>query len=364
MEAEKPKMIYRPLGNTGLNVSILSYGTWLTAHDEKAEADIIECMKKAWELGVNTFDTAEIYGKGTAETIMGKGLKAIGAAREDLVITTKLMHCGSGPNDSLLSRKHLVEGVKNSLKRLDLEYVDVIFCHRPDTQTTMVETCRAMDWIVEEGYAFYWATSEWTADQIARAMEICEKEDLNKPIADQCQYNAIKRENFEKNLRHSYENYKYGTTIWSPLAMGLLTGKYNSGEFPEGSRFHPDSGQSHFLSSYFGKDNKDKDTVLEKMNKFTKIAEEVGCTTSQLGLAWTLANRDVSTCIFGATKVSQVEDNMGALEIASKWTEELEEKIEEVLANQPEPEMDYNTWAARRPRRKVALDYNIPSLKE
>ncbi|CAI2368327.1 unnamed protein product [Moneuplotes crassus] len=382
MEQQKPKMIYRKLGNTGLDVSVLSFGTWLTAHDDKAEDDIIECMKKAWELGVNFFDTAEGYGAGVAETLLGKGLKAIGAPREDFVVSTKLFICGSGVNDKMLSRKHLVEGVKNSLKRLDLDYVDVIFCHRPDTQTPIDETCRAMDWIVEEGYAFYWATSEWTPDQIARAMEVCEKEDLNKPIADQCQYNGFYRENFEKNLRHSYENYKYGTTVWSPLAMGLLTGKYNSGEFPVGSRFHPDSEESKFDHWYFGKDvcclgyedeyyisnvnllSSRRESALETCNKFTKIAEEVGCTSAQLGLAWVIVNRDTSTCIFGAKTPQQVEDNIGALKVASKWTEELEDKIEEALGNQPDPEMDYNTWAPKRPRRRVAIDYNMPNLNE
>ncbi|CAI2372343.1 unnamed protein product [Moneuplotes crassus] len=364
MEQEKAKMIYRTLGNTGLKVSILSFGTWMPYYDESSEADIIECMKKAWELGVNTFDTAEIYGHGTAETIMGKGLKAIGAQREDLVITTKLFRCGNGPNDCALSRKHLIEGVKNSLKRLDLDYVDVVFCHRPDTETSVDETCRALDWIIEEGYAFYWATSEWTPDQIARAMEICKEEDLHKPIADQCQYNALKRNNLEKDLRHAYENYRYGTTIWSPLAMGLLTGKYNSGEFPEGSRFHPDNKDFIYAFFYFGHDGSRKEATLEKCNKFTKIAKELRCTSAQLALAWTLVNRDASTCIFGATKVSQVEDNMGALEIASKWTEELEDKIEEALGNQPDPEMDYNTWAPKRPRRRVAIDYNMPNLNE
>ncbi|CAI2370339.1 unnamed protein product [Moneuplotes crassus] len=364
METSKPKMIYRKLGNTGLDVSVLSYGTWITAHDLKNERAIIDCMKRAYELGVNFFDTAEIYNAGNAEIIMGKGLKEIGAPREDIVVTTKLWKCEEGVNDKMLSRKHLCEAIKNSLKRLQLDYVDVVFCHRPDSHTPIKETVRAMDWIVEEGYAFYWATSMWNAAEIAEAMEICEKEDLNKPIADQVHYNALFRELHEKNLRHSYEKYKYGTTIWSPLAMGLLTGKYNSGDFPEGTRFHPDTDGSHFGYGYFGKDGKDKDAVIEKMNKFSKIAEEVGCTPAQLGLAWTLVNRDVSTCIFGATKVSQVEDNIGALEVASKWTEELEEKIEEVLGNEPEPEVDYNTFTPKRPRRRVALDCDMPSLKE
>jgi len=259
----------------------------------------------------------------------------------------------------MLSRKHLIEGTKNSLKRLDLEYVDVIFCHRPDTQTPIDETCRALDWIIEEGYAFYWATSEWTADQIARAMEICKEEDLHKPIADQCQYNALKRENFEKNLRHSYENYKYGTTIWSPIAMGLLTGKYNDGNIPEGSRMSTDYGKSVCWTEYCGKKDENKDKVFDSLNKLADIAKEVGCTQSQLALAWALVNRDVSTCIFGATKVSQVEENLKAVEVATNWTLELEEKIEAALDNQPDPEVDFNTFTPKRPRRMVALDTSM-----
>ncbi|CAI2373180.1 unnamed protein product [Moneuplotes crassus] len=364
MEAEAPKMIYRPLGNTGLKVSILSLGTWILSYNEESEANLIECMKKAWELGVNSFDTAVFYGDGAAERVLGRGLKAIGAEREDFVITTKLYRSGTGINDCALSRKHLTEGMKSSLKRLDLDYVDVVYCHRPDTQTTIDETCRALDWIIEEGYAFYWATSEWTPDQIARAMEFCEKEDLHKPIADQCHYNALVRENFEKNLRHAYENYRYGTAVWSPLAMGLLTSKYHKGEFPEGSRFHPDTKDFDYAYFYFDHDGGKKEATLESCNKFAKIAEEFGCTPAQLALAWTLVNRDTSTAIFGADKVSQVEENMVALEIASKWTEELEDKIEEALGNQPDPEMDYNTWAPKRPRRRVAIDYDMPNLNE
>ncbi|CAI2372577.1 unnamed protein product [Moneuplotes crassus] len=359
MEQETPKMIYRTLGNTGLKVSVLSFGTWLTAHDEKEEQNIIDCVKRAYELGVNFFDTAEAYGYGVAEKILGKAIKELNVDREDLVISTKTRECGSGVNDKLLSRKHIIEGVKNSLERLQLDYVDILLCHRPDSQTTLVETCRAMDWVVEEGYAFYWATSEWSPSEIAEAYEICEREGLNKPIADQCQYNALYRENLEKNLRHSFEKYKYGTTVWSPLAMGLLTGKYNTGDFPKDARLYSEDGDHKFLRFYFGADGSRRDQTIENLKKFCKIAEEQGCSAAQLALAWTLVNKDVSTCIFGASKVSQLEDNMGALEVASKWTEELENKIEEALGNEPAPETDYNTFAPKRPRRKVALDLDM-----
>lgn len=365
MEITKPKMIYRKLGNSGLDVSILSYGSWLTAHDPESETAIMDCVKKAHELGVNFFDTAEVYGAGVAETIFGKALKALDVQREDLVISTKIMRCGSGPNDSMLSRKHIIEGLRNSLERLQLEYVDVVFCHRPDTHTNITETCRAMDWVVEEGLAFYWATSEWTPADIAKAHEICEKEGLNKPIADQCQYSALWRENFEKNLRHSFENYKYGTTIWSPLAMGLLSGKYNDGEFPEGSRFKTsDYARDTLLHWYFGKGDAKKEETVKILQGIGEIAKDIGCSQAQLALAWTLVNKDVSTCIFGATKVSQVEDNLKSLEVAANWTKELEERFEKVLKNQPEPEMDFNVFAPKTPRRLVALDLNIPHIEK
>jgi len=355
MEGSKPAMTYRYLGNTGLKVSVLSYGNWLTAHNPESEKAIIECVKKAYELGVNFFDTAEIYGAGVAETIMGKALKELGVEREDIVVTTKLFKCGNGINDNFLSRKHLVEGMKNSLERLQLEYVDVVFCHRPDTQTPMEETCRAMDWLVEEGHAFYWATSEWSPSQISRAMEICERLRLNKPIADQCQYSAIVRDNFEKNLRLCYEQYKYGTTIWSPLAGGILSGKYNSGEAPEGSRYHDDEYAKENLWKHYFND-KTKEKTVKILQGLEEIAKEQGCSQAQLALAWTIVNADVSTCIFGATKVEQVEDNVKALQVAQNWTSELEEKIEKLLDNEPEPVMDFNVWKPMKPRRKVVIE--------
>ena len=363
MEASKPNMIYRNLGNSGLKVSVLSYGNWLTAHDPASEEGIIACIKRAYELGINFFDTAEIYGAGVAETIMGKAFKELNVEREELVVSTKLVKCGDGVNDTMLSRKHLTEGIRNSLDRLQLDYVDVVFCHRPDTHTPIEETCRAMDWIVEEGYAFYWATSEWSPEQITQAMEVCKRLGLNKPIADQCQYSALIRDNMEKNLRHCFEEYRYGTTIWSPLAGGILSGKYNSGEAPAGSRYHEsDFAKDNIWPRFFG-EGKKEDTV-KVLKGLEEIANEVGCTQAQLALAWSIVNRDTSTCIFGATKVEQVEDNVKALEVAQKWTKEIEEKVEAVLGNQPTPAMDFSLWAPMKPRRQVALDYNMAPVED
>lgn len=357
-DSGKPKMVYRYLGNSGLKVSVLSFGNWITGHDAKAEETQIECIKRAYEYGVNFFDTAEIYGFGVAEEIMGKAIKQLPCKRKDLVISTKILKCGDGVNDTLLSRKHITEAVQNSLKRLDLEYVDVLFCHRPDHGTPLEETCRAMHWAIEEGYAFYWATSEWSPERITQAMEICKRLKLHKPIADQCEYSALMRENFEKNLRSTYENYKYGTTIWSPLAGGILTGKYNDGEIPEGTRYKDNEFAANVVWGKYFNDKKKPET-LRILKGLQEIADEQSCTMAQLALAWTIVNKDVSTCIFGASKVEQVDDNIKALEIAQNWTEDLEKKINDVLNNEPEPAMDFNVWQPKVPRRGVRVDYNF-----
>lgn len=349
--------VYRFLGNSGLKVSVLSYGTWITAEDEKAEGDITDCVKQCFAQGINFFDTAEIYGFGTAEQILGRALKALDCDREDLVISTKLWQIGFAPNDKMSSRKHLVESMRNSLKNLQLEYVDIVFCHRPDYQTPLEETCRAMDWIIEEGYAFYWATSEWPADMVNRAIEICQKNHLHKPIADQCQYNAFTRDNVEKDLRELYNEHGYGTTIWSPLAGGILSGKYNDGTTQEGQRYHNNKFTEGIFQSYFGEDKKEK--TLEVLKGLADLAEEVGYTQAQLVLAWTIVNQDVSSCIFGATKVRQVEDNLKALELAAKWSSELEEKFENILGNTPELPMDFNSFQPHISRRKEQVDYHM-----
>jgi voltage-dependent potassium channel beta subunit len=357
------KMIYRYLGDSGLKVSVLGFGNWITGHSKEEEESQIECIKKSYELGVNFFDTAEIYGAGIAETIMGKGIKALPCERKDLVITTKIFSCGSGVNDTFLSRKHITESIHNSLERLQLDYVDVIFCHRPDEITPLEETCRAMHWIIEEGLAFYWATSEWSPERISQCMEICKRLKLHKPISDQCEYSALMRTNMEKNLRHSFENYKYGTTIWSPLAGGILSGKYNDGTVPAGTRYSDNPfAKNVVLGKYFGEKVKEKN--LKILNGLKEIADEQGCTMAQLSIAWTIVNQDVSVCICGATKLSQVDDNMGALAVANRWTEELEKKINDLLDNEPAPAMDFNRWAPREPRRSIRVDYNFkPATK-
>jgi aryl-alcohol dehydrogenase-like predicted oxidoreductase len=230
-------MEYRYLGNSGLKVSVLSFGNWLNS-DKPEDYEITrDAMKVSFDAGVNFFDTAEIYGFGQAETIMGRAFKELGFKREEIVVSTKLIRSGTGVNDTFLSRKHIIEGITNSLKRLQLDYVDVLFCHRPDYDTPLEETCRAMSWVIDNNKAFYWGTSEWPADRITKAIEICERYNLHKPIVEQPQYSMLVRDAFEKDYRRLFSEYKYGTTIWSPLAGGILAGKYNDGVAPEGSRY-------------------------------------------------------------------------------------------------------------------------------
>ena len=358
-QAKATKMAYRRLGDSGLKVSVLSFGTWLTAHSPEEEQNVIDCVKAAYAGGVSTFDTAEAYGFGIAERTLGKAIKELNADRKQLVIITKIFRNSStGMNDRFLSRKHVTEGIQRSLKNLELDYVDVVFAHRPDYETPLEETCKAFDWIIEEGYAFYWATSEWPVERITKAIEYCEAHDLHKPIADQCEYSMLVRTNAEEQLRFAYDNYKYGTTIWSPLTGGLLSGKYNDLVAPEGSRYKSDPvGAGVMWPKYikqFGEEG-----LKTRLQGLAKIAEEVGCTQAQLCLAWVLVNSDISTAIMGASRVSQIESNLEALEIASKWTPELEERVSKLLDNQPETAMDFTVWKNKKSRRSLRIDYDF-----
>lgn len=236
-EEAKSTMTYRYLGNSGLKVSVLSFGTMLTNYFEEDNENWLECAKAAYNAGVNLFDTAEIYGMGDGDRLLGRAIKENGWKRDSLVISIKIMYGGSGPNDSFMSRKHIIEGCKASLKRIGIEYADLIFSHRPDFETPLEETCRAFSWLIEKGYAKYWCTSTWPPTMITEAIELCDELGLHKPIADQCQYNMMHRHEVEAVYRRTFERYGYGTTVWSPLAMGFLTGKYNDGTIPADSRF-------------------------------------------------------------------------------------------------------------------------------
>lgn len=324
-------MEYRFLGKSGLKVSALSFGAWVTFHDQIADDTAYNCMKEAYDAGVNFFDNAETYAHGNAEIMMGKALKKAGWKRSDLVISTKIFWGGKGPNDTGLSRKHIIEGADAALKRLQLEYVDLIFCHRPDPLTPIEETVRAMNHVINQGKAFYWGTSEWNAAQIMEAYQIARREHLIPPTMEQPEYNMFRRDKVEKEFLKLYDEAGLGTTTWSPLASGLLTGKYNDG-IPADSRLSLP--EYDWLKSRFTKEK------IEKVKALVPIAKDLGLAMPLLGLAWCLKNPNVSTVITGASKPEQVKQNMKALDAVSKLTDDVMESIEKVLGNKPEPEPD------------------------
>lgn len=329
-------MEYRYLGRSGLQVSALSLGAWVTYGGQVGEEIALECMTAAYEAGVNFFDNAEAYARGNAETVMGKVLKKTGWERADLVISTKLFWGGKKPNRTGLSRKHLIEGIQASLARLQLEYVDLLFCHRPDIYTPIEETVRAMNFILNQGWALYWGTSEWSAAQIMEAHTIARQLNLIPPLMEQPQYNMFTRERFEREYAILYRDLGLGTTIWSPLASGLLTGKYNQG-LPQDTRATLPGYE--WLRDNFTSQEAQRN--IEKVKLLTPIAEELGHSMAQLALAWCLKNPKVSTVITGASRASQVIENMQALECAEKLTSEHMQRIETILDNKPEAEPDH-----------------------
>lgn len=321
-------MNYRRLGKSGLKLSEFSLGAWVTYGGQVGQEVAESCMVAAYEHGVNFFDNAEGYADGNAEVVMGRAIKKLGWRREDLVISTKIFWGGQGPNQTGLSHKHIIEGVHNALKRLQTDYVDLCFCHRPDPETPIEETVRAMDILVKQGKVFYWGTSEWSAAQIMRADAIARQYNLTPPSMEQPQYNMLVRDRFEKEYEVLYEELGYGTTVWSPLASGVLTGKYNDG-VPEGSR-----------ASLQGYEWLRKAAItperIEKVRQLKPIADELSCTLAQLGLAWCLTNPNVSTVITGASRPEQVHENMEALDVLPKLTDEVLDRIEAILANRPQ----------------------------
>ena len=329
-------MEYRYLGKSGLKVSALSFGAWVTFGDQMQVDQAQACMTAAYDAGVNFFDNAEIYAQGEAERIMGDVLHRTGWRREDLVLSTKIFWGGRGPNDRGLSRKHIFEGTEAALERLGTDYVDLVFCHRPDLHTPIDETVWAMHHLIQQGLALYWGTSEWSAAQIRRAYDFARREHLIPPTMEQPEYNMFKRHRVEVEYAQLYDEIGLGTTIWSPLASGVLTGKYNDG-LPGGSRFSLENYQ--WLRPRL--DSPEGQARLAKVALLMPVAEELGCTMAQLALAWCLSNEDVSTVITGASCVEQVTENMQALEVAGRLTPELLEKIEDILDDRPQPEQDW-----------------------
>ncbi|KAJ7143858.1 NADP-dependent oxidoreductase domain-containing protein [Mycena epipterygia] len=335
---ETKEMLFRRLGSAGLRVPLFALGGWLTLGGSVTGDPVKEIIQTAFENGINMFDTAEAYSKGKSEEEMGRVIKELGYRRSDLVITTKLFWgLRTGPNDGGLSRKHIIEGTQDSLARLQMSYVDVIFAHRCDRNVPMEEIVRGFNYVIEKGWAFYWGTSEWTAVQIEEAHHIATKLNLIAPIAEQTQYNMFHRERHEKEYAPLYKRYGYGTTVWSPLASGMLTGKYNDG-IPEGSRF---ATEAAFKNSATTLASAEGLAQINKVKELTKIAESLDSTPTALALAWLAKNPNTSTILLGVTSPAQLLQNLEALKVLPKITDEHMEQIEEILDNKPE---DFPTY--------------------
>ncbi len=325
-------MEYRQLGRTGIRVSALSLGTWINFNQRVGVDFTVEMMSSAYAAGVNFFDSAESYSGGQAEEVIGAALKKLGWRRATYLVSTKVFW---GLSDvvnehNTLNRKHLIEAIDGSLSRLGLEHVDLYYCHRPDPTTPIEETVWAMHNVIEWGKALYWGTSEWSAAEIMAAIEIAERYHLHKPVVEQPQYNLLGRERVEKEYRRLFRDYGYGATIWSPLASGLLTGKYNEG-IPEGSRGSLEG--LPWLKSLFT--NQD---WIGKVKQLQAVAGDVGASVAQMALAWCLKNPAISTVITGASRVELVRENMQAIDVLPKLTPEVMARIEEIVGKTEEEE--------------------------
>ena len=329
-------MEYRNLGRSGLKISALSFGAWVTFGDQLGEEAAAACLKAAYDAGVNFFDNAEAYAGGRAEIMMGDIIKSFGWRRADLVISTKIFWGGRGVNDRGLSRKHIIEGTDAALKRLQADYVDLVFCHRPDPETPLEETVWAMNQVIHQGKALYWGTSEWSAREIAEAVHIARREHLLPPVTEQPQYNMFTRDRMEKEYAPLYRDFGLGTTVWSPLAGGLLTGKYNRG-IPQGTRASL-PGYEWIRERFEGPQ---AEARIEKVRRLETVAAELEMTPAQLALAWCLKNPNVSSVITGASRSDQVVENMKAGELVGRLTAELMDKIETILENAPRPDPDF-----------------------
>ena len=320
------EMEYRRLGRSGIKVSVLSFGSWVTFKNQVDVDKAVDCMAAAYDAGVNFFDNAEAYAGGESERIMGEAIRKLGWPRHSYLVSSKFfwgLH--EGPNSrNTLNRKYLLEAVDASLERFGLDYLDLIYCHRADPDTPIEETVRALSDVIDRGKALYWGTSEWTADEIRAAWDVADRNGWHKPVTEQPQYNLFHRERVEKEYARLYEDIGLGTTIWSPLASGLLTGKYLDG-IPDDSR--------GALEGYDWLHDKLTDGESNaKVRALKDVADELGVTLAQLSIAWCARNPDVSTVITGASRVEQVHDNMGALDALAKLTPDVAERIDTIFA--------------------------------
>ena len=322
-------MNYRNLGKSGLKVSELSFGSWVT-YANQVDVDLAKkLMSAAWDRGVNFFDNAEGYAHGESERVMGKALKELGWAREQYVVSTKIFWGGQTPNEKGLSYKHIVEGVNRSLRNFQLDYVDLVFAHRPDFETPVSETVRAFNQVIQQGKAFYWGTSEWPAERILEAAKFAEENYLIGPTMEQPEYNLLHRTRFEEEYAILYKKLGLGTTTWSPLKSGMLSGKYRGGVFPEGARANlPGYG---WLREMFSDPAR-----MQAVENLALIADDLGVSQAQMSIAWLLKNPNVSTVITGASRLEQLEENFKALDVVDKLTDDVLDRIDDALANYPD----------------------------
>ncbi|CAO3615485.1 unnamed protein product [Cunninghamella echinulata] len=333
-------MEYRSLGNSGLKVSALSLGLWITFGGQLTPEQATEIVKTALDLGINHFDVAESHSGGQGEIDLGLALRnQKGLRRSDFVISTKVFWGGKGPNDRGLSRKHVFEGTVACLQRLQLEYVDVLYAQRPDLDTPMEEIVRVFNWCIDKGMALYWGTSEWPAYMIVEAISVAKRLNLIAPITESPQYNLLNRDRVEKEYCPMYTKYKLGICTWSPLASGLLTGKYNNGTIPSYTRLameHPVI--NRLRVGFYSEEGRRQ---LQKVTKMCEIAKRIGCTPAQLSIAWCLKNPNVTSVIIGASTPEQAKENIKSLQLLHLLTNEVMQELEEILANKPEAVFDF-----------------------
>ncbi len=321
-------MNYRQLGKSGLKVSALSFGAWVTFGKQIGDPVAKKLLHTAYEAGVNFFDNAEAYADGQAEVVMGAILKASGWRRSSYMVSSKVFFGAGGdlPNETGLSRKHVIEACHEAPARLQVDYIDLYYCHRPDPTVPVEETCRAMHDLIVQGHVLYWGTSEWSASQIEAAHAACDRLGLHHPVVEQPQYNLFHRARVEKEYAALYRGPGLGTTIWSPLASGLLTGKYDKG-VPKGTRLDT-PGLEWLRDELLKKPGIEK--KLAAVSRLSAIARDVGTSLPRLALAWCLKNPNVSTVILGASKVEQLTENLGALDDVEKLTPGVMKQIEAV----------------------------------
>jgi voltage-dependent potassium channel beta subunit len=324
-------MQYRRLGKSGLQVSEFSLGSWVTFAKQVDTGDAKALMTAAYDAGVNFFDNAEGYEAGASETVMGAALTELGWSRDSFVVSSKVFWGGQKPNQKGLSRKHVIEACHKALKRLQVDYLDMYFCHRPDVDTPIVETVRAMHDLIAQGKVLYWGTSEWNAQQITEAHQAARDWHLTPPTMEQPQYNLFERHKVEADYLPVYDAYGLGTTIWSPLASGLLTGKYNNGLPADSRAMLP--GYEWLRKDFESPEGQAK---LAKVKALARVAADAGLPIHHLALLWCLANPRVSTVILGASRLDQLTDNLAALDARDRLTPNVMEAIEAVMQNRPE----------------------------